>query len=157
MGKMIEQRMEAVRLIELGHGHRTIAKRFGISNATAQEWLYTYRIFGEEGLFVSTHKKYSQEEKLAAVIDFLEHGLTKFEIMEKYQITSKSALERWIREYQSEGIDALTPKKKGRKTKAEKKANMTREEQLEARILELELELEIQKRINALVEELGLE
>lgn len=157
MGKMIEQRKEAVRLIELGYGQRTIAKTLGISGTTARKWLYTYRIFGEEGLFVSTHKKYSKEEKLAAVIDFLEHGLTKFEIMEKYQITSKSALERWIREYQSEGIDALTAKKKGRKTNAEKKANMTREEQLEARILELELELEIQKRINALVEELGLE
>lgn len=99
------------------------------------------------------HRKYSYELKLSAVQDFLQAGLAKAEIMEKYGIASKSPLDSWIRAYRDQGPDALRPKPKGR-PKATPAVYATREEELEVRVRELELELEIQKRINALADEI---
>lgn len=51
-----------------------------------------------------------------------------------------------------QGPETLLPKPKGRKKKAESSFS-SREEELEARVHELELENEILKRLNALTEE----
>lgn len=97
---------------------------------------------------------YPQELKLEAVRLFLDEGLSKPQVMERLGIKSKTALERWIREYRKGGAEALAPKPKGRRPKPETPAYATREEELEARIRELELENAILKRINALADEI---
>jgi len=147
-------RIEAVALFELGHGHKSIARMLGLPAKTAQKWLYTYRALGKEALLVSKHKKYSYETKLAAVRDIVDGGATKLETMEKYGIASLTPLERWCRAYRESGPEALMPKPRGRSRKPDKPVYASREEELEARVMELELELEIQKRINALADEI---
>lgn len=97
---------------------------------------------------------YSQDLKLEAVRMFLDDGMTKSRIMEELGIKSKTALERWIREYRAGGAAALEPKPRGRRPKPGKPAYATREEELEARVRELELENEILKRISALADEI---
>ena len=146
-------RQRAAELFSLGFGHRAVAARLGISKKLINKWEYTYRALGKEALLVTTHKKYDFELKLAAVKDFLENGLTKPQIMEKYGIASLNPLVQWIRAYREGGEEALHPKPKGRPRKTPP-VYATREEELEARIRELELELEIQKRINALIDEI---
>ena len=136
-----------------GFTYRQTAARLGISQNAARRWEYTYRALGKEALLVTTHKKYDFELKLAAVKDFLENGLTKPQIMEKYGIASLNPLVQWIRAYRDGGEEALRAKPKGRPRKTPP-VYATREEELEARIRELELELEIQKRINALIDEI---
>lgn len=144
-------RAKAAELFGMGLGCKSTASLLGIPAGTVEKWHYTYRALGEEALFMTKHKTYSFELKLAAVRDLLQGGLTKAEVMEKHGIASVTALERWARCYRRDGAGALAPKPKGRPV-ARPAAYASREEELEARIRELELELEIQKRLNALAD-----
>ena len=145
-------RQEAVSLFELGFGYKAVAAQVGCSRTTVRKWLYTFNVGGKEALLVRERHVYSQELKIAAVQDFLNEGLSKPEIMEKYGIRSLCPLTRWIVLYREGGPDALAPKPKGRRRRPDPPVFESREEELLARIQELELELAIQKRINALAD-----
>lgn len=75
---------------------------------------------------MTEYKSHSHELKIEAVKAVFEEKLTKPEAIEVYGIKSISSLESWYRLYREEG--------------------------LEARVHELELENEILKRLNALAE-----
>lgn len=153
----LETRKEAIRLFELGYGYKAVGAELGCPSATVMKWLYTFRVGGKEALLVGDNRAYSQELKIAAVRDFLEQGLSKPEIMKKYGIRSLSPLEKWIHVYREGGPDALAPKPRGRRRRQALPVFQSREEELVARIQELELELAIQKRINALADGRGHE
>lgn len=144
---------EVGRLLDEGWGYKSIAAEIGVPKNTVRSWTYAYRVFGKETLLNGKHITYTQEQKLEAVRLFLDEGMTKPEIMERMGIKCKSALDRWVRDYRACGAEALAPKPRGRRPKAEP-VYSSREEELQARIRELELELEIQKRINALADEI---
>lgn len=146
------KKAEAVRLFDLGYGERTTARKLSLPARTVVKWLYTYRALGKEALFVTSHRKYSHELKVAAARDVVENGMTKPDAMAKYGIASLTPLENWCRSYREGGPDALLPRPKGRPRKPDRPVYASREEELEARVRELELELEIQKRINALAD-----
>jgi len=143
---------DAADLLRRGFGSRAVASALGVSRGTAANWVYAYRALGKEALLSGKNRAYSQEEKLESVQLVLDGGLSKIQVMEKMGIKSKSALDRWLREYAEGGADALEPKPRGRRPKSAERSYATREEELEARVRELELELEIQKRINALAD-----
>lgn len=145
---------EVGRLLDEGWGYKSVARATGVHEDTARGWAYAYRVFGKEALLSGKHNAYTQEQKLEAVRLFLDEGLSKPQVMERVGIKSKSALDRWVRDYRAGGADALAPKPRGRRPKPAELAYATREEELEARVRELELELEIQKRINALADEI---
>ena len=147
-------REKAVELFEAGFGYESAAHRLGLSADAVRKWLYTYGALGKEALFVTGHKKYSHELKVAAARDVVEGGMAKADAMAKYGIASLTSLGNWCRAYREGGADALKPKPKGRPRKPERLVYASREEELEARVRELELELEIQKRINALADEI---
>lgn len=63
---------------------------------------------------VRRHKAYSQELKLAAVKDVLEKGVSCNEVIERYEIASRSPLSIWCKLYREGGEEALKPKTKGR-------------------------------------------
>lgn len=148
-------RQEAIRLFALGFGYKAVAAQLGCPRTTVRKWLYTFKVGGKEALLVREHHVYSQEIKIAAVQDFLNEGVTKPEIMEKYGIRSLGPLTKWIGLYREGGPDALAPKPRGRKRRSKPVVFESREEELLARIQELELELAIQKRINALADGSG--
>lgn len=142
---------EAADLFEEGYGREAVAARLGVNDGTVRNWEYAYRALGKEALLNGERLSYSQDLKIEAARMFLDDGMTKSRIMEELGIKSKSALERWIREYRAGGA-ALEPKPRGRRPKPGKPAYATREEELEARVQELELENEILKRISALAD-----
>ena len=142
---------EVAELLEMGWRDAAVSRHLGLSRSTASNWAYAYRVFGKEALLSGEKKAYSQADKVEAVRLVLDEGLPKPQVMERLGIKSKSALERWVREYREGGADALAPKPKGRRPK-QAPVYASREEELEARIRELELENEILKRINALAE-----
>ena len=145
---------EAADLFEEGYGREAVAARLGVNEGTEKNWEHAYRALGKEALLNGERLSYSQDLKLEAVRMFLDDGMTKSQIMEELGIKSKTALERWIREYRAGGAAALEPKPRGRRPKPGKPAYATREEELEARVRELELENEILKRISALADEI---
>lgn len=147
-------RARAAELFEKGYSHTAAAKQLGLSSDTVKVWLYTYRALGKEALFVSSYRSYSYEVKVKAASLVVDEHLTTAEVMKIFEIKSRTQINNWCRLYRKGGAEALLPKRKGRpKKKAHSFA--THEEELEARVQELELELEIQKRINALADEIG--
>lgn len=144
---------EAADLFEEGYGREAVAARLGVNDGTVRNWEYAYRALGKEALLNGERLSYSQDLKIEAARMFLDEGITKPQVMERLGIKSKTALERWIRDYRAGGADALAPKPKGRRPKPARPAYASREEELEARVRELELENEILKRISALADE----
>ena len=149
----MDTRAEAVRYFELGFANQAVGGLLGIPHETVKRWLYIYRALGKEALYVTKHKTYPHDVKVEAAKAVVEGGITKPEAMKLYGLKSKTQIDTWCRLYREGGSDALLPKPKGRPKKAEPVFS-SREEELEARVRELELELEIQKRINALADEI---
>lgn len=145
---------EVGRLLDEGWGYATIAAAMGVHANTARKWAYAYRVFGKEALLSGKRNAYTQEQKLEAVRLFLDEGVPKPQVMERMGIKSQASLEKWIRGYREGGAEALAPKPRGRRLKPLKPVYATREEELEARVRELELENAILKRINALADEI---
>lgn len=147
------EREQAAILFARGYGYKAVAAQMGVPRGTAQRWLYTYRALGKEALFVTTHRKYDYETKLRAARAVVEGEMTKSDAMEAFGLKSMTQINTWCRLYREGGPDALLPKPKGRPKKTEPVFS-SREEELEARVRELELENEILKRFNALAEEI---
>ena len=147
-------REKAIERFDAGFGYESTAHELGLPVGTVMKWRYTYGALGKGALFVTSHKKYSHELKVAAARDVVERGMTLADAMAKHGIASLTPLKNWCSAYREGGPDALKPKPKGRPRKPDKPAYASREEELEARVRELELELEIQKRINALADEI---
>jgi transposase len=97
-------------------------KKYGISKTTLVKWRQRYKVYGLEGLERQTHNRsYSAELKFQAVKDYLEGGLSQYQIIDKYKIASRTQLSNWIKQYNgrsglkaySGGSKAMT---KGRST-----------------------------------------
>lgn len=146
-----ELRRQAVNLFLQGYSYKAVASSLNLSKHLIRNWLYTYRALGKEALFVTEHKSYTQQEKLEVVNAVLSGNLTKPEAMIAFGIKSKTQINTWCRLFKEGGPDSLRPKKRGRPVK-HPTVYASREEELSARIEELELELELQKQINALAQ-----
>lgn len=129
--KSVGEKLEIV-LLYLNH-HKSIgylAKQSQVSYKTIQEWIRKYKQDGIDGLYESrTWKKYSQELKEQAVLDYLEGRGSQASLVKKYGISDRSVLRKWINIYTSGNKLKSTSRgysrmKKGRKT--------TFEERLEA-------------------------
>lgn len=149
----MDVRAKAVRYFEMGFADKIVGRLLEIPHDTVKRWLYAYRALGKEALFVTKHKTYPHDLKVEAAKAVIEGGMSKSEAMKAYGLKSKTQIDTWCRLYREGGADALLPKPKGRPRKAEAFFS-SREEELEARVRELELENEILKRFNALAEEI---
>ena len=122
-------------LIRGGAGRRSLARRLGVPVSTAGKWVLSYRFGGEAALMGERegNRKYDYETKLAAVLDHLERGMSRPEVMERYGIASRTCLKQWCQDYRRGGPEALRPKPKGRPkgAKSKPKPAPTREQLLE--------------------------
>jgi len=74
--------------------------QYKISKGTIKKWIYLFQTYGMDGLQNSTGwKRYSKEVKTAAVLDYLSGNSSMTEIVRKYEISSISVLEKWIKNY----------------------------------------------------------
>lgn len=83
-----EVRQRAVEILQEGVGHRALAAKLGIPQATARQWARTYAVGGADAVLNAgaRHHTYSYDVKLAVVKDRLENGLTVREAMIKHKI-----------------------------------------------------------------------
>ena len=76
------------------------AARFGVSRSTLQKWLLNYEMFGAEGLcHRAGNHHYSKEIKREAVEVYLSGRMSEEDICKKYQIRSRTQLEKWVSLY----------------------------------------------------------
>jgi transposase len=79
-----------------------VAQRYGISTTTLKKWRHQYELNGYEGLEPRVIKGYYPEElKLQAVLDYLSGNGSQYEIIDKYNIASRTQLQNWISKYNS--------------------------------------------------------
>ncbi|WEV56048.1 helix-turn-helix domain-containing protein [Ligilactobacillus acidipiscis] len=81
---------------------KAAAKRLQVSHSTIENWLRAYRTAGVTGLEEShTRKVYSTELKRQAVLAYLSGNWSLKVTCDKYKISSKSVLRRWVDQYNS--------------------------------------------------------
>jgi transposase len=112
-----------------------------------------YREQGAAG-FVAKGASYSVAQKLEVLKYMHSQGLSQEEAAVKFGIRGSSTIWEWERKYLENGMEGLTPKKKGRQPRVPKpKAPLTPYEQLRAENEYLRAENEYLKKLNALVAE----
>lgn len=80
-------------------GFLAAAAKYGISKTTLMKWQRRYKLYGYEGLSRTRNRSYTAELKLQAVKDYLEGGLSQYQIIDKYKIASTRQLFNWIKKY----------------------------------------------------------
>jgi transposase len=102
---------------------------YNISTKTMKEWVYRFETYGIVGLHHSSGwKGYSKELKMAAVLDYLSGNYSQYEIVRRYEISSRSVLRRWIKNYNGHRDLKETQRMKNSMTKGR---STTLEERLE--------------------------
>ena len=131
-------------------------KQFDLKDKTLCRWISQFNHSGINGLAVLGRKQtYSPEFKLT-VIQAVKSGCFSAErAYFHFGIASSGIISQWLKAFEKQGINGLLPKPKGRLTMKPKYPKMpappkTEEERLRYRILELEAENAILKKLQVL-------
>ena len=141
-------------------GYKSVARLFGIDHSTVRQWIAAFNQQGSDGLCIKTTKTfYSLEFKLDVVHAIVDDGLSLREAQQRFCLRQKSMVHRWLRLYESGGIDALQPKPKGRakqmpKPKAKNPQTNTTKADRDKTHAELLKELEYLRAENAFLKKL---
>jgi transposase len=152
-----EVRIKVVEEIEKGESIKGTARKYGIARNIVRGWYRRYQQGGIEGL-IETNHRYSADFKLAAVEYLLTHDVSLDQAATTFGIPTLGTLWVWRNRFLAEGGAGLQDTQKGRPPKMPKETNkpsksLSKKEQYEARIKELEMENAYLKKLNALVTE----
>jgi transposase len=135
-----------------------IAKSIGTDKQAILKWVKQFEYNGEEA-FSKPYTNYTQKFKMDVLNFMIENGTSLNDTAAIFKIPAPSTISEWRRQFETQGMDALQSKKKGRPS-LNKESNQhpkqspvegSREE-LEVRIKQLEMENEYLKKLNALVQ-----
>jgi len=147
------ERLAAAQTVEAGDSVPNVAKRLGMSRQVVQWSVRLYRGQGEAG-FQAKKASYTASQKLVILETMHSQGMSNVEAAVKFGIGTASTIWEWERRYLENGMEGLTPKKKGRRPRVPKpKVPLTPYEQLLAENEYLRAENEYLKKLNALVAE----
>lgn len=98
-----EEKYEILKLSENGIGSlQEFLTKYRLSKHAFYVWKYNYSKYGIDGLTDSrTWKKYSKELKELAVRDYISGGFSLREVVNKYEITGKAVLQKWVKRKES--------------------------------------------------------
>jgi transposase len=146
------EKIAAINAVEAGESITVVARQYQISESVLKWNVRRYNEQGEQGL--SSHAYgWSVEQKYEVLKYMHEHQLSSTETGVRLGIRG-STIWQWERRYLEKGIEGLEDKKKGRKPRIQKpKPPKTRLEELEEENLDLRIENEYLKKLNALVAE----
>lgn len=150
-----EERLNIVSRIKAGESKRSLCKEYGVDGDSVRQWYLRYEKYGDEGLRGTRSYRYTAEEKLNIVKEFVEKGVPLQEISLRYDL-NRSTVQTWVRHYRR-GY-SLENRKRGRPPKdpmarPKKKEPQTELEKLQAENLRLRAENALLKKVKTLVEE----
>ena len=112
-------------------GYRYLANKYSIpAKRRIEEWVHSYKEFGEEGLMRSRqNNNYTFQFKLSVVELYLSSEVSYQELALSQGINNSALIARWVNDFRNAGPDALRPKKKGRKKTlgADKKSDFAKQ------------------------------
>jgi transposase len=160
----VEEKVEAVIRYQRGsEGLKCIAESIGVHHTILVTWIKQYELHGEKA-FEKRYTSYTLQYKLDVLNYMSNNGTSIRETAAIFNIPAPSTLVQWKRLLETQGIDALKPKKKGRpsmkkdnqkKSKKQSKKQLPAEgsvEALKAELEQLRMENEYLKKLNALVQ-----
>jgi transposase len=147
-----EEKIAAIKAVEAGESLAQVTKRYQI-NESVMKWIVrSYFEHGEKGL--STHAYSWTAEQKNEVLKYMHENRLSFSETGILLGIRISTIWNWEKRYLEKGIEGLENKKKGRKPRVQKpKPPKTRLEELEEENLNLRIENEYLKKLNALVAE----
>lgn len=98
---------------------REVARQHCLDHSMVRQWRESYREHGALGLR-KKHSHYSAEFKLAVLERMWRDGLSQRQAQALFDVREGGAIGRWERQYHSGGLNALAPKRKGRRPMARK-------------------------------------
>lgn len=143
-------------------GFKSLGKQHGVNHAHVKRWVGLFKIHGVAGL-ERKHTSFSPQQKVAILQHMWDNELSFEQTAAIFNIRSPGGLPSWERCYHSGGIDALTPRQRGRPKKMPDlippqdqppvdDESRTREELL-AEVNQLRMENAYLKKLKALVQE----
>ncbi|SCN30322.1 Transposase [Bacillus cytotoxicus] len=147
-----------LRYLNGNESYREIGKAIRIRDTVILNWVNQYKQNGVKA-FLKRYTNYTQQFKLDILNFMIENGTSLFETAAIFNIPAPATIVVWKKQLETQGIDALQSKKKGRpfmKKESNKQSKQASAEgsveALEARIKQLEMENEYLKKLNALVQ-----
>ena len=103
-------------------------------------WVKQYEHNGVEA-FVKRYTNYTQQFKLDVLNYMIENGTSLIETAAIFNIPAPSTIIDWKKQFETQGIDALQSKKKGRPSMKKDRINNQNKHQLKAQSKHLKHEL----------------
>ncbi len=131
-------------------------QHFQLEKTVLKLWIAQYQQNGIKGLAVRHHKQIYLPEFKLAVIQAVKNGqYSARQAALQFGLPTHSLILQWLKTFDKQGINGLFPKPKGRPPMKPKYPKMppkpkTEEERLRYRILELEAEVAILKKLQEL-------
>lgn len=95
------------------HGYRETGSRFGVDHGTVRKWVAIHAAHGLAGL-LKKHSHYDAQFKLSVLERMWKDGFSRRQVAAIFNIRNAGCLSVWERQYESGGIEALAPRRKGR-------------------------------------------
>ncbi|CAG9612021.1 IS3 family transposase ISBth10 [Bacillus rhizoplanae] len=135
---------------------KDIAQKHCVDMTMLKKWVAKFQRHGLAGL-QKTYTNYSVEFKMDVLKFINEMGASIAEATTVFNISSSSTVWKWKHLFETQGIDALQPKEKGRppmkKKPGENQQVEGSEEALKAEIERLRMENAYLKKLHALIQE----
>ncbi|CCM76650.1 putative transposase [Rhizobium mesoamericanum STM3625] len=96
-----------------GRSAREVCVHFGVDHATVRKWVASYEAHGAAGL-AKKFSHYDAAFKLSVLQRMWEDGLSYRQTAALFDIRNKGSVVDWERRHKTGGIDALSPRRKGR-------------------------------------------
>lgn len=157
----VEEKLKAIRMVERGNSVRHVSDSLHLGHHQLYEWIASYRLKGVKGLEKTPVVRITYEKKCEIVREYQKSELSLPEIAAKYGV-STCAISKWVRKAANQGLQSLTSKRGGAKSKPTKCRHMknvpnTDLEKENKRLREenerLKIEVLLLKKVKALVEE----
>ncbi len=154
-----EDKLTAVkRYLNGSESSSEIAKSLGTDHKAILKWVKQYEYSGVDA-FINPCTNYTQQFKLDVLNYMIEHGTSLNETAAIFKIPAPSTIIVWRKLFETQGLDALQSKKKGRPSMTKESNQQPKQapdkgstKALEERIKQLEMENEYLKKLNALVQ-----
>jgi transposase len=147
-----EEKLAAIKAVEAGGSIAEIARQYRINGSVLKMAVRSYREHGEKGL--SSHAYHWTANQKYDILKYMDGNHLSFKETGILFGINDHALRNWEQRYLANGMEGLKDKKKGRKPRVPRpKPPKTRLEELEEENLNLRIENEYLKKLNALVAE----
>jgi transposase len=152
---------ECVKLVlEKHRSYGFVSKLKKVGESNIRKWVGFYNKFGDSGLLPRINQSYSTDFKLLVLVDISKSFLSLREACLKFNIPDAAIIVKWKRDFANFGFEGLKPKVRGKpksmstikRKKHKSDKELTREEELLLENEALRCELDILKKLQALIQ-----